>query len=259
MKRYENRSATQAFWRLTGLLAGALASVVIWASQAIGDGVPLIIADSQRATWAAIGKVNIHGYRSLGACTGTLIAPDRVLTAAHCVVNPDTLRPYPLYRVQFVAGWHKGEHFGTSRAKAIRLHPDYDMTTEGNQFANPKNTGRDLAVIELQDALSDVAPAGISAEAWRGGSVALLGYRRDRPHVLSDYSGCTAQAPLGGILLLSCTVVEGTSGAPILRKSGTEWQVIGVVSARREAPRGPRTLGAAISADLLTRIVPPRG
>ena len=38
--------------------------------------------------WDAIGQINISGYRRMSRCTGTLIAPDMVITAAHCVIDP---------------------------------------------------------------------------------------------------------------------------------------------------------------------------
>ncbi len=234
------------------LVSLAIALGAIGAAQA--QSKPLVIADSQRDRWSAIGKLNINGYRSAGSCTGTLIAPDLVLTAAHCVVNPKLLLPYPLYRIQFVAGWHKGEHRGAATAKAVWVHPDYDMTTEAERYANPKNTGRDIALIVLTQPIDGIVPATVSDMPGSGGPVALLGYRRDRPDILTDYSGCSSPASLGGIVLLSCAVVEGTSGAPIFRKSEDGWEIIGVVSSRREGAKGPRSMGAAVDQGVLKRV-----
>ena len=52
--------------------------------------------------WDAIGQVNVGGCRIAARCTGTLVAPDIVLTAAHCVVEPVSM--FAKTAVQFCAG-----------------------------------------------------------------------------------------------------------------------------------------------------------
>ena len=49
--------------------------------------------------WSAIGKLN----NGIGSCTATLIARDRVLTAAHCVVSARTRRFLPAASLHFLA------------------------------------------------------------------------------------------------------------------------------------------------------------
>jgi len=103
------------------------------------------ISESARQDWQAVGRVTIEGNtRSL--CTGTLIAPDTVVTAAHCVTNGETGQPLPFYKLNFVAGWHDGEHAGGAVASFIRVHADY-ADTPG--VARPKlaKFAADLAVV----------------------------------------------------------------------------------------------------------------
>src|SRR6056297_3071130 len=59
--------------------------------------------------WQAIGRVNAGGFKSRRMCSGTLVAPARVLTAAHCLLRRDGA-PVALDRLRFVAGLDRGDY-----------------------------------------------------------------------------------------------------------------------------------------------------
>ena len=44
--------------------------------------------------WGAIGQINVTGYRRTIMCTGSLIAPNVVISAAHCVMDPWSRKPF---------------------------------------------------------------------------------------------------------------------------------------------------------------------
>ena len=90
-----------------GLALGATASAAQEALTALhtGDAV---------AGWEAVGRIDIDGK---GFCTGALIAPDLVLTAAHCLFERGSGSVIAAERFQFLAGLRDG------RAAAYRGGP----------------------------------------------------------------------------------------------------------------------------------------
>ena len=65
--------------------------------QAQAQEKPPTVSEHNRANWQAVGRIGTLEKRGKGGCTGVLIAPDLVLTAAHCVVNRKSGRIRPRY------------------------------------------------------------------------------------------------------------------------------------------------------------------
>ena len=80
---------------LTGT-AGAAAAQATTSDSALH---PLTTRDSSRG-WQAVGRLNL-GTQAF--CTATLIAPDRVLTAAHCLFDRATGAPLDTGSITFLA------------------------------------------------------------------------------------------------------------------------------------------------------------
>lgn len=231
IRRLRRIGGARAAWALAmlSILAGAiLVETVIAAESGRGRG----LKGDEAHTWRAIGRVNIGGLRTRSLCTGTLIAPDIVLTAAHCVVHQRTGVPHRLASIHFVAGWLKGEMSGHSTAVAISVHPFYRPNRDDNALA----LTTDIALIRLRDPLSPDAaePFEVAAPPPPGSPILVISYRRDRPNALTYQDDCSFQAQQGPTLVLGCPIASGASGSPVLAEIDGEERVIGTLIAMND-------------------------
>ena len=100
--------------------------------------------------------MNYAGYSHRSHCTGALIAPDMVLTAAHCLISSKTGKPLKPKNVVFRAGYHLGESKADVRGRAF-------VFTDGylDAKSSAEKTMLDASIIVLEQEL-DIEPAGLS-------------------------------------------------------------------------------------------------
>ncbi len=176
---------------------------------------------------AAVGLLELPGGR--GSCTATLIAPDLVLTAAHCLLGRDDRdRPFPARAYVFrpTAGPARG-----FRARQRAVHPSYTLLPS----ASPMRSARDLGLLRLARPVpADLAkPLTVAPDRPLPQSVWLLS--RHTGQAGAKARRCPVLRPGRGMAALGCAVVPGDSGAAVLNGPLARPTLLGVVSSRATA------------------------
>ncbi len=214
-------------------------------------GVDLTSADQAKA-WEAVGRVNLVGT---GFCTGTLIAPDLVLTAAHCMYDKRTGARIATENVEFLAGWREGRAAAQRWAKRIVIHGGYEYASSRRL----ERVATDIALIELDHAIRNtrIAPFGWAKRPNVGQEVQVVSYAKDHPDVPSLQETCHVLGRDPSILVLSCQVTFGASGSPIFIIEHGKPRIASIVSAKAEWKDRDVALGASLGRpleELITRL-----
>ena len=215
------------------LRISALLHIALPLALACGESAPptgeaeWAIVDGERTAMnedAVVAVLNRTG----GLCTGSLIASRVVLTAKHCVQNPDVTEPAPASAL--VIG------IGDSVRGLTRTFNAIDIwTTPGSyrEFGLSGLVGQDIALITLQN---DAAPAPFSI--YRGDPTDLIG--TDMKAVgfgETPAGGAGVKYRVGttvsrysatqGVIYTPPTICQGDSGGPLLTADG---EIAGIAS-----------------------------
>ena len=191
--------------------------------------------------WSAVGRLDM---KDGGFCTATLIAPDLVLTAAHCTYDLDSARARAPREMIFRAGFRNG--LVQSERKVIQVaRPEAYIPQDSD---TSRHISSDVALLRLARPIGShvISPFAVYEGRLSKGPVSVVSYGQGRERIPSLQRECQVLAGPRDLVMMDCQVTFGSSGAPVFHRDGERVRIASIISGTAMMGQERRTFGMAL-------------
>lgn len=214
-------------------------------AQSVDTGLVGLRTGDDLRGWEGVGRLDIQGK---GFCTAALIRESLILTAAHCVYGTDG-KIMSEEKFIFNAGLRGGRAEATRGITSLVAHPDYVYS--GPQ-ARSDSVAMDIAVLHLDQPIrhTRVQPFRIASRPSNGDQVGVVSYARGRANFASLQEVCNVTGQQSGVVVMTCDIDFGASGAPVFMVRDGQPMIVSVISAMAHMGGSKVSLGTSLQEPL---------